>query len=68
MWDYFNTSYTWESAGSVTMPAGTFNDCWTARQNVSYTAYQTYCPGVGMVESYSEDLAGNGWTAQLASY
>lgn len=66
-WPYFNTSYTWESAGSVTVPAGTFDDCWTARQDVTYTAYQTYCRGVGLVESYSQDLAGNGWNARLQS-
>jgi hypothetical protein len=66
-WDYFNTSYTWQDAGSVTVAAGTFSDCWTAAQNVRYVAYQTYCRGVGMVRSYSQDLAGNGWDAELVS-
>jgi len=51
----------------VTVPAGTFTDCWTAQQQVSYTAYLTYCRGAGLVRSYSQDLGGNGWDAQLAS-
>src|SRR4029077_714132 len=66
-WTYFNTSYAWHRETSVTVPAGTFTDCWTARQQVTYTAYLTYCRGAGLVRSYSQDLAGNGWDAQLAS-
>jgi hypothetical protein len=66
-WTYFNASYTWHRETSVTVPAGTWSDCWTAKQNVTYTAYLTYCRGVGLVRSYSQDLAGNGWDAQLAS-
>ena len=66
-WTYFNTSYTWKRETSVTVPAGTYTDCWTAQQNVSYTAYLTYCRDVGLVRSYSSDLTGAGWDAQLAS-
>jgi hypothetical protein len=64
-WPYFNSGYTWHKEASVTVPAGTFTDCWTAKQNVSYTATLTYCRGVGMVRSYSSDLNGSGWDAQL---
>ncbi len=60
-------SYTWHDAGTVTVPAGTFDDCWNREQNVSYTAYTIYCRGVGVVRSYSQDLGGNGWDAQLAT-
>jgi len=67
MWPYFNTSYHWHRETSVTVPAGTYNDCWTAEQDVSYTAYLTYCRGVGLVRSYSSDLNGSGWDAKLAS-
>ena len=67
MWTYANTSYTWKRETSVTVPAGTYDDCWTAQQDVSYTAYLTYCRGVGLVRSYSSDLTGAGWDAQLAS-
>jgi hypothetical protein len=66
-WTYFNTSYTWHRETSITVPAGTFGDCWTANQDVSYTAFLTYCRGAGLVRSYSKDLAGNGWDAVLAS-
>jgi hypothetical protein len=66
-WTYFNTSYTWKRETSVSVPAGTYDDCWTAQQDVSYTAYMTYCRGVGLVHSYSSDLTGAGWDAQLAS-
>jgi hypothetical protein len=66
-WTYANTSYMWKRETSVTVPAGTYDDCWTAEQQVSYTAYLTYCRGVGLVHSYSSDLTGAGWDAQLAS-
>ncbi|MFT3694370.1 MAG: hypothetical protein QM831_14580 [Kofleriaceae bacterium] len=66
-WPYFNTSYHWHRETSVTVPAGTYDDCWTAVQDVSYTAYLTYCRGVGLVRSYSSDLTGSGWDAKLAS-
>jgi hypothetical protein len=66
-WTYFNTSYHWKRETSVVVPAGTYSDCWTAVQNVSYTAYLTYCRGVGLVRSYSQDLANNGWDAQLSA-
>jgi hypothetical protein len=66
-WTYFNTSYHWRRDTTVTVPAATYHDCWTAVQNVSYTAYLTYCRGAGLVRSYSADLGGNGWDAQLAS-
>jgi hypothetical protein len=66
-WTYFNTSYHWHREDTVTVPIGSFDDCWTAVQDVSYTAYQTYCRGVGLVRSYSADLNGDGWDAQLAA-
>ncbi len=66
-WPYFNTGYTWESVPTITVPAGTFTACWKAHQNVSYTAFGIYCRGVGMVQSYSQDLAGNGWDAKLTA-
>lgn len=66
-WPYFNTSYHWHRETSVTVPAGTYDDCWTAVQDVSYTASLTYCRGVGLVRSYSSDLNSSGWDAKLAS-
>ena len=62
-WPYFNTSYHWQK----TTVSG-YDDCWKAVQDVSYTAYLTYCRGVGLVESYSQDLGGNGWDATLTAH
>jgi hypothetical protein len=67
MWPYFNTSYHWHRETSITVPAGTYSDCWTAVQDVSYSASLTYCRGVGLVRSYSSDLNGSGWDAKLSS-
>ena len=64
-WSYFNTSYHWHREGTVTVPLGSYDDCWTAVQDVSYTAYQTYCRGVGLVRSYSADLNRAAWDAPL---
>lgn len=66
-WPYFNTSYHWHREASVTVPAGTYDDCWTAVQDVSYTASLTYCRGIGLVRSYSEDLNHSGWDAKLSA-
>ena len=63
MWPYANTSYHWER---TTFPG--YDDCWKAVQDVSYTAYLTYCRGVGLVESYSEDLNHAGWDAKLTGH
>jgi hypothetical protein len=59
--------YVWRDAGTVTVPAGTFDDCWRREQIVSYTAYTVFCRGVGAVRHFSMDLAGAGWDAVLAS-
>jgi hypothetical protein len=37
---------TWHKEGAVTVPAGTFQDCWRA---VSGATFVVYCPGVGTV-------------------
>ncbi len=45
---------TYSDAGTVDGHAS----CWKVTQNVSYTTYWIYCPGVGMVEYDMVDLAG----------
>jgi hypothetical protein len=64
-WSNGVSTFTWHDAGTVTVPAGTFDDCWTATQNVSYTAYTIFCRGVGPVHWYSKDASGNGFEAIL---
>jgi hypothetical protein len=58
--------HTWHSAGSVTVPAGTYPDCWKATQNVGYEAYTVFCRGVGPVHWYTKN-GSNGYEAMLTS-
>jgi hypothetical protein len=60
-------SMTYSSAGTVTVPAGTFTDCWMVTQGVPYTQTWTYCQGVGQVSSVMVDLSGGGISYQLLS-
>jgi hypothetical protein len=66
-WSNGVATFTWHDAGTVTVPAGTFDECWNATENVSYTAYTTFCRGVGPVHWYSKDASGNGFEAILTS-
>jgi hypothetical protein len=59
-------TFTWHSLGSVTVPAGTFADCWKVTQNVAYEAYTIFCRGVGPVHWYTKN-AGNGYEAILTA-
>ena len=56
-------SYTWESVGSVTVPAGTFDDCWK-RVDMNTQQYLTYCRGIGRVSGGEEGVM----TADLIDY
>jgi len=59
--------YKWENKGSVTTPAGTFGDCWSATTVASYTSYILLCRGVGPVKWHYEDGLGNGYEAILTA-
>jgi hypothetical protein len=59
--------FTWHDAGSVTVPAGSFSNCWKATETANFTAYTVFCRGVGPVHWYRKDAAGNGIDAQLVS-
>jgi hypothetical protein len=65
-WSFANTTLTWHEEGSVTVPAGTFTDCWTAQQSSPYMSFTTYCRGVGPVRS-SATISSSGFDAKLAS-
>ena len=60
-------TYAWQDAGSVTVPAGTFNHCWTATPTVG-TSYTTLCRGVGPVHWHYVDGSGNGYDAVLTGF
>ncbi len=66
-WAYLTTTYAWHRETAVTVPAGSFTDCWTARHQTVSFAYETYCRGVGPVASHFEDETGAGWDAQLVT-
>ncbi len=66
MWTNGVDTFTWHSMGSVTVPAGTYADCWKATQNVGYEAYTVFCRGVGPVHWYTNN-AGNGYEAILTA-
>ncbi len=66
-WSNGASTFTWHDEGTVTVPAGTFDDCWRATQNVAYEAYTIFCRGVGPVHWRSVDLAGNGFDAVLTA-
>jgi hypothetical protein len=66
-WSNGASTFTWHDEGSVTVPAGTFDDCWRATQNVAYEAYTIFCRGVGPVHWRSVDLTGNGFDAVLTA-
>lgn len=59
--------YRWESKGSITTPAGTFKDCWSATTVASYTSYIHLCRGVGPVKWHYEDGFGNGYEAVMTA-
>ena len=48
--DVTEFTYSWQSVATVTVDAGTFNDCWK-RIDMNSGAYLTYCRGVGRVEA-----------------
>jgi len=60
-------SYRWDSKGTVTTPAGTFADCWSATTVAAYTSYILLCRGVGPVKWHYEDGLGNGYEAILTA-
>ena len=55
LWASDTYSYTWREAGAVTVPAGTFSDCWD-RVDQATDEYYTYCRGVGRVSSVNADF------------
>ena len=59
-------TYVWENVGKLTVPAGTFDDCWKARPQVG-PSYTTFCRGVGPVRWHYVDASGNGYDAALTA-
>jgi hypothetical protein len=66
-WTDDSYDYVWEDEGSQVTPAGTFTDCWTARRDLAFPSFTTFCRGVGPVHWHYEDGYGNGYDAILTS-
>src|SRR5262249_23501150 len=49
-------NFVWHSAGTVTVPAGTFNDCWARAYVTASAARFIYCRGVGLIEVDDTDF------------
>lgn len=60
-------SFTWQAVPTVTVPAGTYANCWSAVEQVSYPTFTVFCRGVGPVHWHYEDGHGNGVDAVLRS-
>ena len=65
-WSDGVNSYVWNKLGKVTVPAGTYEDCWSAK-HVGGASYTQYCRGVGPVKWHYVDAFGNGYDAILTS-
>jgi hypothetical protein len=73
-WDWAEPPYAylhwWEYVGTVTVPAGTFAECWAVR-TANYDS--VYCPGVGLAAETIQTSdatgapTGNGCSAELVS-
>ena len=61
--DVTTYTYTWHEIGTVTVPAGTFDDCWE-RTTEGTTQYLTYCRGVGRVSGGTSGTL----TSELVDY
>jgi hypothetical protein len=60
--------YYWSYAGTVSVSAGKFTNCWTRQvDQTNNNIYQTFCPGVGKVVDHSEQ-GGVGYHAQLTHW
>lgn len=66
-WSNGVTNYVWEDAGSVTVPAGTFTQCWNAKESAVPSNVTTFCRGVGPVHWHYADAKGNGYDAVLSA-
>ncbi|HEX7666803.1 MAG TPA: hypothetical protein VF407_19880 [Polyangiaceae bacterium] len=67
-WTGAGDTLVWKSAGSVTVPAGTFGDCFTAEDQAAPSYYAvTFCRGVGPVKWHYRDASSNGYDAVLTA-
>ena len=66
-WTASDHDFTWKAQAAVTVPAGTFEDCWSATEVAEYDSYTVFCRGVGPVHWHYEDGFGNGYDALMTA-
>ena len=67
-WSVGSQSFTWHSVGTIAVPAGTFSDCWEARENSASETYSIFlCRGAGPVHWTYRSAQGDGYDAVLYS-
>jgi hypothetical protein len=54
-WEVVGVQYEWSFAGTMTVPAGTFENCWSRTPHLGFVAEVTYCPDVGPVRQGTRD-------------
>ncbi len=67
VWTASDHDFVWRAQGVVTVPAGTFSDCWAATELAEFESYTVFCRGVGPVHWHYEDGFGNGYDALLTA-
>lgn len=60
-------SYRWVDTGTVSVPAGDFDECWSLVTQAAYDSHTVFCRGVGPVHWHYEDGFGNGYDAVLTA-
>lgn len=57
------STYSWKKAPTVTVPAGTFRDCWERTSSDALQFTKVYCPGIGLARATTA-----GRTAELTEH
>ena len=65
-WTNGLTTYTWKTAGTVTVPAGSFDRCFQAKDDAS-ESFTVFCRGVGPIKWHYKDASGNGYDAVMTA-
>ena len=68
VWNEFRAQALWTRVEDITVPAGTFTNCWRKIRQVPYTHWEEYCDGIGMVRSEVIDMGQNYIKMELKSF
>jgi hypothetical protein len=63
-WSTGSSTYEWHDVGTVTVPAGSFDECYEAADTAG-PSYTVFCRGTGPIHWHYDDGQGNGYDALL---